>query len=267
MPLMPMKPRTRNVLLAALAIVVVLPTALVVTMRTMRHRVDAAVQVGHGVVRVRNFFTEIYGLRSGDRIWLFDAGIDTDEHAVDAAAAALGGKRADVSDIFLTHGHFDHVAGAPSCPSATVRVGQADVDLLAQRTPTRKPVARIFKSVLPVGPIEAGGVIPGQQVVLAGEGRELVAIPMPGHTAGSYAFLYEGVLIAGDSIQIDGDHLEFAMPGSSEDMAANRRSIAGLRAALAGRKVEIVCTGHQGCTDGRGGAMLDALIARAEAGR
>lgn len=252
-------------LLKVLAIVALLLVVLVVVMRVLRHQADAAVPVRGGVMRVRNLFTEIYGVRAGSKLVLFDAGIDTDEHAMDAITRGLGGTRADVSDVFLTHGHFDHVAGSTTCPNATIHVGQADVDLLAGRAPMKRPAAKLFKRILPVGPIEAQAAIPGLQISLLDAGKELVAIPVPGHTMGSYVYFYEGVLIAGDSINIDGDKLVFAMPAFSDDPAANRRAIAGLRAALAGRKVEIVCTGHQACTpDGRGGAMLDELIARAE---
>ena len=63
--------------------------------------------------RLRNFFTEIYGVRVGDKVILFDAGVGTEGRALDALLGALNARRDDVSQVFLTHGHFDHVAASP----------------------------------------------------------------------------------------------------------------------------------------------------------
>ena len=72
------------------------------------------------------------------------------------------------------------------------------------------------------------------------------------------------MLFAGDSMQIEGGKLDFCMPSFSRDPAANKRNIANLKTQLGELPVDVVCTGHQGCTaPGDGQRLLDDLIARA----
>jgi glyoxylase-like metal-dependent hydrolase (beta-lactamase superfamily II) len=257
-----MTPRRRRIFRNIVLGLLLLPLLLVLTVRLLRHQAGAPDPAGAGIVRVRNLFTDLYGVRVGDRIVVFDGGIDGEGKAVDALIGALGGGGRDaVTDVFLTHGHFDHVAEAPLCRRARIHLGRADVEMLAGRAPAVPPAARWLASIAPVPPIEASSPLDGPTTIPLGDGKEVFALPLPGHTPGSYVYYYEGVLIAGDSLQINGDRLELAIAFVSVDMDQNRRSVAGLRDALAGRAVHTVCTGHQGCTPpGRGAAMLDALI-------
>ena len=97
------------------------------------------------------------------------------------------------------------------------------------------------------------------------DGRSLETIPLPGHTAGSYMFLFEGVLFAGDSIQIEDGKLTFANPSFSVDVAQSKRGLAALKTTLAGKPIAQICTGHQGCTvPADTQRMLDDLIERAK---
>ena len=41
--------------------------------------------------------------------------------------------------------------------------------------------------------------------------QKVVALPFPGHTPGSYLFVFDGVLFVSDSIQISDGKLDFAM--------------------------------------------------------
>ena len=139
------------------------------------------------------------------------------------------------------------------------------MELLAKRVENATRAGRWFGALLPTPAIEVPSGMAGVTKIALDGGHEVLALPCPGHSDGSYLYFYEGVLIAGDSIQIDGDKLEFAMASFSVDMAANRRCIASLEAALAGRTVESLCTGHQGCTkEGRAMPMLKELIERAK---
>jgi hydroxyacylglutathione hydrolase len=260
-----MSPRRRRIARNILIVLLLLPVLAVIAVRLLRHQASAPQPAAAGIVRVRNLFTDLYGVRVGDRVVVFDGGIDGEGKALDALLAGLGGSSRDaVTDVFLTHGHFDHVAESPLCRRARIHLGRADVDMLAGRAPSEPRAARWLSIVAPTGPIEATAPLDGLTTIPLGEGKEVVALPLPGHTPGSYVYLYEGTLIAGDSLQIDGDRLELALPFVSVDPEQNRRGVAGLRSALAGRAVDTVCTGHYACTPpGRGAAMLDELIARA----
>src|SRR4051794_15405130 len=46
----------------------------------------------------------------GPHVIFFDTGLDPQGRPVDALLTALGASRDDVTDVFLTHGHPDHVA-------------------------------------------------------------------------------------------------------------------------------------------------------------
>jgi glyoxylase-like metal-dependent hydrolase (beta-lactamase superfamily II) len=210
-------------------------------------------------------FTDIYGARAGAGVILFDAGVDPAGGALDRLLAGLGATRADVTDVFLTHGHFDHVAAAPECSRARIRVGAPDVDFMAQRVPYIGTFSvKLLRALFPVPPVIATDPISGRVQIPVGPDRVL-AIPTPGHTPGSYVFVFDKTLFAGDSMVIDGDKLGFAMASFSVDPAANKQSIAALADALEGADVQTVCTGHMGCTPpGHGASMLVKLMTEAK---
>ena len=249
--------------LRILVIFVVIFVALFGGARIARRATSTPEPLGR-VQRERNLFTDIYGARAGGGVILFDAGVDPAGGALDRLLRTLGATRADVRDVFLTHGHFDHVAASPLCTRAKIRVGEPDVEFLAQRVPMVAPVAgKILHALFPVPPVDATDALVGRVDVQVGEDK-VIAIPTPGHTAGSYVFIFDKMMFAGDSLIIDGDKLDFAMPAFSVDPPANRRSIAALADALSGVDVQTICTGHMGCTPpGRGAAMLVALLERA----
>jgi hydroxyacylglutathione hydrolase len=128
-------------------------------------------------------------------------------------------------------------------------------------------MVKFLMLLYPVPPVYATDPLHGRAEIAVGD-DQVLAIPTPGHTPGSYVFVFAGVLFAGDSMIIDGDRLDFASPTYTVDVAANRRALAALGQALDGVAVHTVCTGHQGCTPpGRGPAMLTALIERAKAAK
>ena len=259
----------RGPLLWRVAVVVALVAiAIVAACRILRHASSPPEIIGR-VQRERNLFTDLYGARAGGGVILFDAGVDRAGGALDRLLASLGAGRADVREVFLTHGHFDHVAAAPLCTEAKIRVGAPDVAFLAQRAPTIGTFAvHSMRALFPPPPVFATDPLVGRVEIPLGGGDKVLAIPTPGHTPGSYVFVFDKTLFAGDTLVIDGDKLGFAMASFTVDPAANRRSIAALGEALSGVAVETVCTGHMGCTPpGRGAAMLAELVEEARAAK
>jgi glyoxylase-like metal-dependent hydrolase (beta-lactamase superfamily II) len=257
--------RRRSRLLWTVIALAVTVLAFVVTARVLRHQSTPPEAIGPRVQRERKLFTEIYGARAGGGIIIFDAGVDPAGAALDRLLGAFSATRSDVAHVFLSHGHFDHVAASPLCAHAKIHVGAADVDFLAQRAPVYGTFGvKLLNAIFPVPPVTATEGLAGKSEILVGNDK-IVAIPVPGHTQGSYLYAFDRILFAGDSINIDGDKLDFAMAPFTLDKEGNRRSIAGLDKALEGIDVQIVCTGHQGCTPpGRAPAMLAALIERAK---
>ena len=115
----------------------------------------------------------------------------------------------------------------------------------------------------PIPSINVSSPLNGVQTIDLGEGKTVKAIPVPGHTPGSYVFLYDGVLFTGDTAVFKQGRLERG-PGlfdSNGDQV--RASVNALKQQLAGAEIAAVCTGHGGCTPlGLGRTQLDDFIGR-----
>ncbi len=162
-------------------------------------------------------------VKAGDRVILFDTGLGPaslpNTGQLPASLALAGVQPSDVTDIFISHAHSDHVGGlitktgALAFPSATIHMSapewatfQAETDEDAKRY-----VAAIAPKVRPFEP--------GAQVL-----PEVKAVATPGHTAGHSSYAIgadrETLLYLGDvahhsiisvqrpawSIAVDGDH-------------------------------------------------------------
>lgn len=239
------------------AIVLFLFAALVIVVRRSRHGAGDPLLVTPNLVHEHNFITELYAMRAGGRVLVFDAGVDPEGRALDRALDALGARRDDVTDVYLTHAHFDHVAAAGLCPRARIHIGAADAALLGQQERPARFMVRVLQLLMPVEPVGATDALRGTRTDDAG----VLAIAAPGHTPGSYFFYVDGVLFTGDSMQMEGDRLVGAVPTFTLDVDENRRSIAALGEALANVRLDFVCTGHAGCTPpGSARTMLDRLV-------
>jgi len=247
-----------------LATLIALFAVAALVMRVKSHGSSPAVAVHNQVVHVRNFFVDLYGARQGDKVFLFDAGIDTNGSQLDAVLAGLKATRDQITDVFLTHGHFDHVAASPLCNKARIHLGIRDADMAALKTPYQPGLPRFTGAIFSVPPVLVTDALIDRAELDLGDGNKLLAIPLPGHTPGSFMLLYDKVLFSGDSILMSDGKLSFADPKATVDVEANKRGIAGLKAALAGAQVDFVCTGHMGCTaPGEAQKQLDDLIERA----
>lgn len=233
-----------------------------VSLRANRHEASIPTAVTSRVFSVRNFLSDIYAARVGDRIIIFDAGMDPEARALELLLQSLGADLDAVSDIFLTHGHFDHVAAAGRCPHAKVHIGAADADVLAHRSASRSIVPRLFGALLSIPAVEASDRLEGSTRVSVGHGEWVIAVPLPSHTPGSYVYLFDGVLFTGDALYI-GDHGITLVPPEDDSLArAACRGIAQLDTVLREHHVTAICTGHRGCTDARGPTRpLEALAA------
>lgn len=255
---MPLKSlgRGAKVSLALALVLVALFLVAFVTARASQGSTDAAEQIGTtGFVRVRNLYVDTYGVRFGSDVLLFDAGMDPEARPLRAMLDALVAEPRDVKHLFLTHGHSDHVAGAPTLIAewkapAVLEVGLKDAGLLAGKVPQGKElVTSVTRAFFPYRPFRVTSGIATRTAFPIGASRQNVeAIPFPGHTPGSFLYVFNGVLVAGDSLHYVDGKLQLPPGMFTADEPELRRNIARLPQLLAGLDVQVVCTGHGGCT-------------------
>lgn len=246
-----------------LLVIAALAGVAVVALRVMRPRVGDTVTVRPNVVAVTNAGVYVYAAKVGARVLFFDAGLDPEGHPIDAALSALGAGRDAVSDVFLTHAHPDHVAGASQLGKAKLHLGAGDVPLAEGKAKPDALVAQAFNLVSAAPPVTINAPLGGPASIDVGEGKVVKALPVPGHTPGSFAFLYDGVLFVGDIMVFKQGQLEPTPRLLDPHPEENKAAIRSLKTALAGDTVDTVCTGHGGCTPkGLGKTLLDELISR-----
>jgi glyoxylase-like metal-dependent hydrolase (beta-lactamase superfamily II) len=233
-------------------------------MRASRDKTSSVFEIKPGLYGARSGGgIYLFAARTGSTAVLFDTGADPGARPVDALLGPVGLGRANVHEIFLTHGHFDHIAGVISLPGAKVHLGLPDVGLAGGTTPPEALAVKVLALAMQPDPVRVTDPISDRQTIPIGEGKSVKAIPMPGHTPGSYAFLYDGVLFVGDSMIFKEGRLETTPALFDARPEENRAAIRSLKTQLVADPVETVCTAHGGCTPkGLGRNLLDDLISR-----
>src|SRR5579863_1861881 len=127
--------RSRRWLGISVVVVALLAVALVMVMRLGRGRFSAPRLVRDKVWQVHTQVSDVYGARLGDAVILFDTSADPEGRPVDALLRQLDRGRDAVSDVFITHGHGDHVAAAALLTKARIHAGIGDADMMSRRGP------------------------------------------------------------------------------------------------------------------------------------
>jgi glyoxylase-like metal-dependent hydrolase (beta-lactamase superfamily II) len=175
-------------------------------------------------------------VRSGDRVVLVDAGVGTIDNGkyrggqFPESLRELGVEPGDVTDVLLTHLHFDHVGwvtkkGAVVFPNATYRVHRADWAHFVE-SPGAEPGA-----VRKLSPL-AGQLEPFESDTTLVPGID--SRHLPGHTPGSAAFVVssegERALLLGDAAH---SPLELTDPTWEAVFDVDREAAKRVRAKLA----------------------------------
>lgn len=184
------------------------------------------------------------------RAILIDAGGDAAGEAILMELYEMGLSSAAVAAILLTHGHSDHTAAIARFPNAQVMALGVEVPLVEGRAGSLGPVTRL----LPVNPtgISVARLLRDGDVVTLG-GTRIHVYALPGHTAGSAAYLVDGVLFLGDSADVTTDgSLQGAPWIFSDSPAENRASLVRLEQRLVaeGAGVTAIVPSHSGYTTG-----------------
>ncbi len=165
----------------------------------------------------------LIGDEAGGQAVLFDAPNDT--AGVLVKEAQRRGWR--VEGLWLTHGHFDHIADhavvTEAFPKAQVLIHKADEPKL------QGAWARLFPLPFVIPPRDADGTVEDNQVLRLGH-HEVRVLHTPGHCAGHvcYYFPNDKLLVGGDLI-IQGSIGRTDLPDSDQRlMVQSLRRIAAL---------------------------------------
>ena len=173
------------------------------------------------------------------------------------ALEALGRSIEEVRWILLTHGHIDHLGGAHALSElaggrAKVAIHEGDVHLLRSRRAhvdlymdvrrqyldnlhAEEEQTKMADAVIS-GEMEPDVLLRGGETLSLGGDVTVSVHPVPGHTAGSVAYVIDGQgdVFTGDAVQVHGAANGF--PGY-EDPAAYRSSLRYLRDEIRPRRL------------------------------
>jgi hydroxyacylglutathione hydrolase len=184
------------------------------------------------------------------RVLLVDAGQDTRGEAIRAALSRDGLSPDAVVAVLVTHGHADHTGALKLFPKAEIMALEREVPVVEGREGTHGPVTRLFP-VSPAGITVTRALHDGDTVTVGDKRVRVFAVP--GHTAGSAAYLVDGLLFVGDSADVTS---EGAIQGApwifSDSQADNVASLRGLVERLSSGEaaVRTIVPAHSGPVDG-----------------
>ena len=199
----------------------------------------------------------------GGAVALIDCGQDPEAHAILADLGRHGATADDVQTIFLTHGHGDHTAGCRQFPGAEVLMLAPDAGLAAGTASAHGPLTRFMRNG-PDKAIEMTHPLHDGETVETGT-LSVRVFALPGHTAGSAAYLANGVLFLGDSAttRVDGTFAGAPWP-FTDDVARNHAALRAMAGRIAAEQVEVLTLAPAHSGPQQGTAALQAFAARGD---
>lgn len=186
-------------------------------------------------------WSSLWLLDDGERRVLVDAGQPAYIPLIHAGLHRLGLTPADVTDVLLTHMHWDHVANFSMFTQATTWVGEQELAWAADQPAGTKfiPDLHVQELLRRSSDVER---ISGEREILPG----IHAIASPGHTPHHLAFFAEsagdGLVFAGDSVkniyELATKRVDFTM-----DAVQSEKTIDRLRSLLTDTAAALV-PGH-----------------------
>jgi glyoxylase-like metal-dependent hydrolase (beta-lactamase superfamily II) len=193
----------------------------------------------------------IYLARTDSGVIAIDLGWTGAEAALERGTRRLDAKPSDIRYAFITHAHRDHIAGWPTVRSARFVLGLAEVPFFtgAAQYQGLVPSSAERVSVTDRPRADSVTVVPIRGDTVFALGTDSVwAFPIPGHTPGSMAYLFRGVLFGGDAVNhrpIAG--FQGARPEMSESVGQSRGSLLALWQRVDSTRIQLICSAHAKC--------------------
>lgn len=194
----------------------------------------------------------VYLARVRSRVIAIDLGWWGAERSVGRALRELGASPHDVTDVFITHSHRDHVGAWRLVRASRFHLSAAEraafVGQQGHRGWIPRAVERVRRSDMPrAGEVDVRTF--SQDTVFVFGSDTLYAFQVPGHTVGSAAYLFRGVLFLGDAATYTRwGGFAPARRGYSDDRRLAERSLDALWLRLPSGAVHTVCTAHAKCS-------------------
>lgn len=194
----------------------------------------------------------VYLARTERGVVAVDLGWIGAEGELDDALRRLDADPDDVVAVFLTHSHRDHIAAWDALPDARFYLAEDELPYFHGGERHGGPVPWLVAAIDAAPRPDPGELdvrtFTGDTAIALGRDT-MYAFPVPGHTPGSAAYLFRGVLFAGDAIAYTpllGFHPAKRM--YTVDVDRSRASLAALGRRLRARDARYVCTAHAKCT-------------------
>ena len=213
------------------------------TMRTQNYAIDILVQgfPGKTVCHGGLGWSTVALLRGYDRVVLIDAGGFNMRGVIVEQLKERGLTTADVTDVILTHAHYDHAINWIMFPKARVYIGSTELDWAAAQPFGHTLIPELYIRELKVSP----------QLILLREGQEvaprITAHDSPGHTPGHLMFYLadadRDVLFTGDCAKNRAELLSRSVD-MTMDAAASRRTVERVWELWTRRPETLLVPGH-----------------------
>jgi hydroxyacylglutathione hydrolase len=193
----------------------------------------------------------VYAARTDSGVVVVDLGWAGAGHRLRSRLRELGVAPADVTDVFLTHSHRDHIAAWRTVRGARFHLWAPEQALFEGTTqhvdlPSRMARANANDAGPRPGEVDVRPFSGDTTFVIGSD--TVRAYSVPGHTAGSAAYLFRGVLFVGDAVaRKPWRGYAGADPLFSMDARMNRQSLIGLFVRVPMDRVQWVCNAHAKC--------------------
>jgi glyoxylase-like metal-dependent hydrolase (beta-lactamase superfamily II) len=161
-------------------------------------------------------------LRAPGKAILIDVGAFGIRKPLEKQLKAHGLTAADITDVVLTHAHYDHAVNFVLFDKATVWIGAREMEWAAAQPPGFNPLPELYVDALDTDP-RVRRVSAGEEFLPG-----LTAFDAPGHTPGSLVFHLTSnpvpVIFTGDAAKNRAELLSRDVD-MSDDIAASQASI------------------------------------------
>jgi glyoxylase-like metal-dependent hydrolase (beta-lactamase superfamily II) len=207
------------------------------------YRIDILVQgyPGKSVCHGGLGWSTVALLRGHDRVALIDAGTFGMRHMLVERLRSHGLEPEDVTDLLLSHSHYDHSVNWPLFRDARIHIGKTEIDWSLGEPWGRTPVPEIYMEKLADWPTLAT-VEPGDEVI-----PNIRAHVAPGHTPGSLVYVLDGseadVVFTGDAAKNRAEMISRTV-GPCHDRHASGESIDLIWSLWRRRTGSVLVPGH-----------------------